>query len=283
MAPEIGLGTDEHELDDVALEALAVAYAEPAPGASPPASPRRGSARARARAGETPAPSDAHRGCPGGERRPRVGGPARARELQRARGIGSELAALKQQNGVLATRLDEQGRVLGARLDQQNALLAGLHEALDVQSQILRLVGGPRVLTATLAPQKGVTGTGRVLVDAMTGDAAIMLSGLAPVGEGKPTSSGRSSGKKPPEPAGMIAVGDTRAAPCGCRSSPSERGHGVRRLDRAERRVELADRPDRPRRRARRVTATRRAALRGDRDGHSGPPALGSASWNDVA
>ena len=206
MAPEIGLGTDEHELDDVALEALAVAYAEPAP--------RRLRERLLAEVARDRERAQATRRL----RRTRIVGALAAsvalvsagllaRELQQVRGIGSELAALKQQNGVLATRLDEQGRVLGARLDQQNALLAGLHEALDVQSQIIRLVGGPRVLTATLAPQKGVTGTGRVLVDAMTGDAAVMISGLAPVEEGKAYELWAIRGKKPPEPAGMVAVG----------------------------------------------------------------------------
>lgn len=196
MDPDMTMDSTEHELDDVALEALAEAYAEPAPA----------SLRARLVAAVALDREEARTVVR--VRRARVVGAIAAsvalvlagllaRELQRGRERGTELTALLQQNGVLAVRLDEQGRKL-----------AGLRDALDAQSQILRLVGGPRVLTAALAPQKGVTGAGRVLVDAASGDAAIVLSGLAPVADGKDYELWAIRGKKPPEPAGIVAVSD---------------------------------------------------------------------------
>jgi anti-sigma-K factor RskA len=53
-----------------------------------------------------------------------------------------------------------------------------------------------------------MTGAGRVLVDAASGDAAIVLSGLAPIEEGKAYELWAIRGKKAPEPAGMVAVSD---------------------------------------------------------------------------
>ncbi len=210
MAPELETNIDERELDDLAIEALAEAYAAPAP---PRLRERIVAAvdreRERGRSART-------------VQRTRVVGALAAslalvfaglfaRELQRGRESGIELAALArqnellaQQNGVLATRLDEQGR----EIVEQRRVLTGLHEALESQSQVLRLVGGPRVRTATLAPQKGVTGTGRVLVDAASGDAAIVLSGLPPLEEGKTYELWVIRGKKAPEPAGLVAVSD---------------------------------------------------------------------------
>ena len=203
MAPELDVNLEEHELDDVALEALAEAYAEPAP--------VRLRGRILAEVGRDRERERAARAL----RRTRIVGALAAslalgfaglfaREIQRGRERGAELAGLAQQNGILATRLDEQGRMLA----EQTRVLTGLHEALESQSQVLRLVGGPRVRTATLAPQKGMAGAGRVLVDAASGDAAIVLSGLAPIEEGKAYELWAIRGKKAPEPAGMVAVSD---------------------------------------------------------------------------
>jgi anti-sigma-K factor RskA len=201
MATEPTIDVEERELDDAALEALAEAYATPAPAGL----------RARVLAiAATPADvGTADRTEPRVRRARLVGAIAAglalifgglfARELQRGRERSAELAALVGQNGALAVRLDEQGRAL-----------AGLREAFDAQAEVLRLVGGPRVLTATLAPQGGVTGAGRVLVDAGTGDAAIVLSGLAPAAAGKTYELWVIRGKQAPEPAGLIAVADAR-------------------------------------------------------------------------
>jgi hypothetical protein len=118
-----------------------------------------------------------------------------ARESQRA-SLGSvQIAALAQQNHELETRLNELGRTL-----------VGLRETLDAQGQILRLVGGPRVLTATLAPQSGGPGAGKVLVDSTSGDAAVVVAGLPPAGKGKTYELWAIRGKNAPEPAGLITL-----------------------------------------------------------------------------
>jgi len=200
MATDPTIGVEERELDDAALEALAEAYATPAPV----------ELRARVLAiAATPAEGDTAAADLRVRRARIVGaiaamlalvcGALLARELQRGRERSAEIAALVGQNGALAVRIDEQGRAL-----------AGLREAFDAQAEVLRLVGGPRVLTATLAPQGAVTGAGRVLVDTGTGDAAIVLSGLAPAEAGKTYELWVIRGKNAPEPAGLIAVADAR-------------------------------------------------------------------------
>ena len=205
MTTETPIGIDERELDDAALEALAEAYATPPPEAL----------RARL-IGSIERERGAQRAV-GYVRRARIVGAIAAavalvfaglvaREVQRSREGNVAVAELAQQNAALA----QQNTALAARIDEQGRTLAGLRDALDAQAQVLRLVGGPRMLTATLAPQKGVTGAGRVLVDATSGDAAIVLSGLAPAAEGKTYELWAIRGKKAPEPAGLIAVADAR-------------------------------------------------------------------------
>lgn len=196
MAAEPRMTSDEHALDDSALEALAEAYAEPAPPAL----------RVRLMATVT-LDRERRRASTRLLRMRAVGALAAAlavvfaglfaRQSQRGSHRTEELATLARQNEQLEARLDEQGRTL-----------VGLRAALDAQGQILRLVGGPRILTATLAPQKGVVGAGRVLVDAGSGDAAIVVSGLAAPGEGKTYELWAIRGKKAPEPAGLIAFAD---------------------------------------------------------------------------
>jgi hypothetical protein len=204
MATEIELESDEHALDDDALEALAEAYAEPAP------------ARLRERLIAAVERDRDHARSAARLTRARVVGAIAAgvavvlagllaREVRRGGVRDAEIAAL-------ATRLDEQGRTLGARIDEQGRALAALDETVATQAQVIRLVGGPRILSASLAPQKGVTGAGRVLVDAATGDAAIVLSGLAPVDHDKAYELWAIRGKKPPEPAGLLAATDARGA-----------------------------------------------------------------------
>ncbi len=202
MATDPTIGVDERELDDAALEALAEAYATPAP--------RGLRARVLALAAD-PAEADTTVAADSRVQRARIVGAIAAmlalvfgallaREMQHGRERSAEIAALLEQNGALAVRIDEQGRAL-----------AGLREAFDAQAEVLRLVGGPRVLTATLAPKGGVTGAGRVLVDAGTGDAAIVISGLAPADAGKTYELWVIRGTSAPEPAGLIAVADARS------------------------------------------------------------------------
>lgn len=185
---------DEHELDDVALEALAEAYAEPAP------------AGLRTRLLAAIASEREHARATRSARRARLVGALAAsvavvcagllaRELQQGRVRTAEVTTLTQQNELLAARLDEQARTL-----------AGLRDALDAQAQVLRLVGGPRILTATLAPKDGSGAAGRVLLDSTSGDAAIVLSGLAPATPDKTYELWAIRGKRPPEPAGLVTV-----------------------------------------------------------------------------
>ncbi len=200
MTPETALNGDHVELDDLALEALAEAYAEPAPqrlrtrlmaevvGGRERAIAARRVRRARAIGALAATIAVVLAGL-------------LARELRQERSLSQELVALTKQNGVLAARVDEQGRTL-----------AGLRDALDAQSQILRLVGGPRVLTATLAPQSGGGGAGRVLLDATSGDAAVVLTGLTPVPEGKSYELWAIRDKRPPEAAGLVIVNADRGA-----------------------------------------------------------------------
>ena len=147
MRDDPTIGVDERELDDVALEALAEAYAT-----TPPAGAARARPRDRARRGarRRPGVADALARRRRARRRPSrwsLGG-----LLARERGVAGaarlrELAALARANAELAARLDEQDRTL-----------VGLRESLDAQAQVLRVLGGPRTVTASLAPKDGVGG-----------------------------------------------------------------------------------------------------------------------------
>ena len=200
MTPDTTMNGDPVEIDDLALEALAEAYAEPAP-------PR---LRVRLMA-EVVATRERTLAARRVRRTRMVGALAAAmalvmggllvREQRQHRDQSADIAALTKQNGVLTARLEEQGRTL-----------AGVREALDGQSEILRLIGGPRVRTAVLAPQGGGGAAGRVLVDAMSGDAAVVLTGLAPVPEGKSYELWAIRGKQAPEPAGLVPVNAQRSA-----------------------------------------------------------------------
>lgn len=205
MTPE-PVTHDDLEIDDLALEALAEAYAEPAPA----------SLRGRLFAAVA-AERERERSGRSVRRAWLVGAVAAsvafvlagvlARSLRESQVRQEEIATLTQQNRLLTARVDEQGRTL-----------AGLRDAFEAQTQVLRLVGGPRVLTATLAPQGGGAGAGRVLVDATTGDAALVLTGLTPAPHGKTYELWAIRGKNPPEPAGLVAIDAERGAAVSVRS-----------------------------------------------------------------
>src|SRR5262249_27139177 len=173
MRDDDTIGVDERELDDLALEALAEAHA-----ATPPA-------RLRARLADAVAADARSRRLARSLRRWRMVGALAAsvalvltglfaREMRRADDAARAVAGLVAANGDLERRLTEQGRPL-----------AGLRESLDAQTEILRVIGGPRTLSASLAPQPGFTGSGRVLVDAETGEAHVVLAGLPSPGPDK--------------------------------------------------------------------------------------------------
>ncbi len=188
------IGVEDQELDDAALVALAEAYATPAP----PLLRERllGAARRDSEVG---------RG---------------ARLLHRWRLVGSIAAGLAIAFGVLLSRearivrlrtgeigaLARANAELSSRVEEQARDVAGLREALATQAQVLRVVGAPRTLTAALNPNRGAAGTGRVVVDAGSGEAAIVLAGLPPAGADKVYELWAIRGDNPPEPAGLLAV-----------------------------------------------------------------------------
>src|SRR5207253_135478 len=75
------------------------------------------------------------------------------------------------------------------------------------QAEVRRVIGAPRTLSASLAPKEGIAGSARVLVDAASGESVIVVSGLAPAPEGKTYELWALRGDRPPEPAGLFAVG----------------------------------------------------------------------------
>lgn len=112
----------------------------------------------------------------------------------------AQLAALASTNAALSARLDEQGRTLAA-----------LRESVAAQAQVLRVLAGPRTITAALGPKEGVTASGRVVLDAATGEGAIVVSGLESLGPDRIYELWALRGDRPPEPAGLFASAEGRA------------------------------------------------------------------------
>ncbi len=199
MPEEPMIGVEERELDDLALEALAEAYAAaPAPGL-------------RARLLEVARAEASARNARGALTRWRavgalaatlalVLGGLLAREAQTRR---AQLASLDAQTKQLAA-LASTNAELTARLDTQERTLVGLRESLETQGRVLRILGAPRTLSASLAPQKGFGGGGRVHVDADTGEGAVVLAGVEPLGSDRVYELWALRGDKPPEPAGLL-------------------------------------------------------------------------------
>ncbi len=220
MREDATIGVDEHALDDATLEALADAHATPPPRAL----------RARVLA----------------EARRETGAHGRARALRRWRAVGAIAAVVALVVGAIAlrqsrladvqtaelvartTELASLARInadLSARLDEQGHTLAGLREAVAAQAQVLHVLAGPHTLTAALAPQEGFVGSGRVVVDAATGDGAIVLSGLADPGQGRAYELWAIRGDRPPEPSGVFAFEPGR--PLAARITPVVRANEV--------------------------------------------------------
>lgn len=199
MRDDETIGVDERPLDDLALEALAEAHAT-----APPARLRAGLVGA-VRADQATART--------------------RRALTRWRTIGTIAAGLalvttglyvreRVRAYVEAEALSNLARAkdeLERRVDDQGKTLVGLKEALEAQAQMLRVLSGPRTLTASLAPKEGFAGSGRVLVDAETGEAHVVLAGLPAPGPGKTYELWAIRGDRPPEPAGLVVVGGAPA------------------------------------------------------------------------
>jgi anti-sigma-K factor RskA len=194
MSDERTIGVDDRPLDDLALEALAEAYAT-APSAALRA---RVLAAARADVAEQRAARWRLVGAVAASVALVTGGLLAVSQHQ----VGlrsTELASLAQSNTELARRLEEQGRTL-----------VGLRVALESQAQVLHVLSGPRTITAALAPKGDVTASGRVVVDPTSGEAALVVADLAPAAEGRTYELWAIRGDRPPEPAGLFAVGTER-------------------------------------------------------------------------
>src|SRR5262249_22032683 len=126
------IGVEDPVLDDLALEALAEAYA-----VTPPAGLCQrvvGSVHAEREL------EPARRGRPRGRT---VGGPAASRALLPGALLAGENAGRQRQLAELES-LARTNAELTARLDTQERTLASLRESLDAQGRVLRILGGPR-------------------------------------------------------------------------------------------------------------------------------------------
>ena len=188
----------DDEIDDVALEALATAYAT----APPPALRRRLLEAVR---GDRTAHA-AERAA----MRWRVVGTIAAGIALAMSGLLARSTRLADQRSAQLDALARANAELTARLDIQERTLASLRESVAAQGQVLRVLGGPGTQTAALAPQGERTGRGRVLLDRATGEAAIVVADLDPSAAGKTYELWAIRGDRPPEPAGLFTVGADR-------------------------------------------------------------------------
>lgn len=196
MAEDPTIGVDERALDDAALEALATAHAT-----LPPAGLRSRVLEEARRGGVLE---------------------STGRSVRRWRVVGSLAAVLALAFGTLLVRsahhASRQGaeyaaligtnRDLQLRLDEQERMLVGLRASLAAQAQVLRVMGGPRTVEAMLAPSEGMRGRGRVMVDATSGETAIVIAEMAPAGQERVYELWAIRGERPPEPAGVFTVGE---------------------------------------------------------------------------
>lgn len=201
------IGVDERELDDLALEALAEAHA-----ATPPSGLRTRVLGALQHEVEVARLRRAH------ARWRMVGAVAaglvllQTGLLMRAMRHGAELEQLAARRGEQVAALTKATADLGTRIETQERTLIALRESIATQAHVLQLVGGPRVVTAALAPQGGITAGARVAVDRSSGEATIIVSNIDPPGEGKTYELWAIRGGNPPEPAGLFTVGSDRWA-----------------------------------------------------------------------
>lgn len=188
----------DDDIDDVALEALATAYAT----APPPALRRRLLALAR---GER-----TRRTAERATTRWRMVGAIAAGVALALGGLLARSARLVDERSARLEALARANGELTARLDAQERTLASLRESVAAQGQVLRVLGGPGTQTAALAPQGERTGRGRVLLDRTTGEAAVVVADLDPLDTGRTYELWAIRGDRPPEPAGLFTVGTDR-------------------------------------------------------------------------
>lgn len=188
------IGVEDRTLDDLALEALATACAT-----APPA-------ELRARVLEAARADATNRAATHAVRRWRLVGAAAAAV---ALGLAGLLANVSQLAGLRARQIEElsaSNAALAARLDVQAGELAAVRAAIESQAGVLRIVTSPRTLVASLGAQPGVKGSGRMVVDATSGEAALLVAGLDPAPAGKTYELWAVRGTQPPQPAGLFSM-----------------------------------------------------------------------------
>jgi anti-sigma-K factor RskA len=194
------IAVDEQALDDLALEALAEAHAVPPPLAL------RGTILAVAAA------------------EGRVQALVRARRRWRAVGaiaatlavvLGGMLGRTTQRLGTVAGQLGALSRdfaALKGQLATEQRRVVALEAAADAHGQFLRVLDGVQLRSASLAATAGRGGRARVLVDAESGEAAVVLADLPVLDPGKTYELWAIRGTQAPEPAGLFTVSATGGA-----------------------------------------------------------------------
>jgi anti-sigma-K factor RskA len=106
----------------------------------------------------------------------------------------------------------ERDRVeLAAELEDQQHDFTMLEDALAVQSEVMRILASPGLVTASLTPVAGGPGRVRVVHDAETGAVAVIGAGLPPPEAGRVYELWAFRGDGPPEPAGVLSRGPQRS------------------------------------------------------------------------
>jgi anti-sigma-K factor RskA len=124
------------------------------------------------------------------------------RESRRAELAAAQLTELSSDYATLERRLAEQGH-----------RLVSLEDALATQTQIMRILDGPQLRAASLAPSEGRAGRGRVLLDVASGEAAVVLTDVPALAPGQTYELWAIRGNKAPEPAGLLGpAAGTRTA-----------------------------------------------------------------------
>jgi hypothetical protein len=188
------IGVDERALDDAALEALAEAHAR-----QPPAGL---ATRLLAAAAADAGVARTRRALV----RWRIGGAVAASVAVALGGLLARATRLADERSVQLMALARENVSLAGKVEAQTRDLAALHDSIESQAGVLRVLAGPRPLVATLEAKLDVPARGRVVVDPTTGDAAVLLSGLDAAMNGKVYELWTIRGTQPPEPAGLLRV-----------------------------------------------------------------------------
>ncbi len=176
MSEEVGTEHNEPDLDDTALEALAASLETP-----PPAELRE---RVLHGVGTEMKLQRQSRQL----RRWRWAGVAGGAALAASVFLGLlwvDAAGGRRAQSFELADLEQERAELRSRLDAQKQELALVGESLDVQTELVRILAAPRLLTATLTPRSGNAGHARVLLDPDSGAVAVIGKGLPPPQSGR--------------------------------------------------------------------------------------------------